>query len=236
MLSKVRVALFALALAMSPGLVSSATPPPPASAAPADADNVALVKRYFAAVKLDQRMRELMKSLVPVMVQEESGSIQGLTPEQTAAVTGATEDAAADWFPSYFDKMAQIYARIFTHDELQAMLTFYESPVGQSITAKSASLAPIATQVMQESLPEFKAAIAKRLCERLDCSKLKGAGATNAELTYFGCAARHCVTASSVLATWSSGFRSEKARMILSSGAITYEVRSDHPGRSARVA
>jgi len=174
MMSRIRLAVFALVLATSPGLASSATPPSPPSTAQADAENVALVERYFAAVKIDQMMKGLLKSLIPVMVEEESRSIDGLTPEQAAAVTSATEDAAADWFPSYFDRMAQVYARVFTHDELQAMVSFYESPVGQSITAKSSSLAPIATQVMQEGLPEFKAAIAKRLCERIDCTKLKG--------------------------------------------------------------
>jgi hypothetical protein len=174
MMPRMRLAVFALVLAMSPGVASSATPPPPPATAQADADNVALVKRYFAAVKLDQMMKGLMKSLVPVMVQEESRSMDQLTPEQAAAVTAATEDAAADWFPSYFDRMAQVYARVFTHEELQAMVNFYESPVGQSITAKSSTLTPIATQVMQEGLPEFKAAIAKRLCERLDCTKLRG--------------------------------------------------------------
>jgi hypothetical protein len=182
---KMSFVAFAAAAFLAPALSwGDPAVPPPASAtapqtpqaissAPASPEDVALVKRYFAAVKLDEMLNNVMASLIPAMIQDESKSIDGLTPERQTIISEVTQQAAKDWFPGYFDRMAEVYARVFSHDEIQALVTFYESPVGRSITVKSTTLAPVATQVMEESLPSFKDDIQKRLCQRIDCSKLK---------------------------------------------------------------
>jgi len=154
-------------------------PPPPAVApahpneAPAPAEAIALVKRYFVAIQLDKRMDGLLASVVPFEIDEVSKSIDGLTPDQRSAVAAATTEAAKEWYPKYFDEVAQVYAKVFTLDELQAMVSFYESPVGQAIVAKSGKLTPAAMQIMQQDLPELKALIGEHLCRHLDCTKLK---------------------------------------------------------------
>ncbi|MBF6607487.1 MAG: DUF2059 domain-containing protein [Flavobacterium sp.] len=39
--------------------------------------------------------------------------------------------------PAYYDKIVQIYIDNYTKEDIQAMLKFYESPVGKKITARA---------------------------------------------------------------------------------------------------
>ncbi len=43
--------------------------------------------------------------------------------------------------PALYDKLADIYMKEYTHDEIKEMIKFYESPVGKKITAKSTTIA-----------------------------------------------------------------------------------------------
>jgi uncharacterized protein len=43
--------------------------------------------------------------------------------------------------PSLYDKLADIYMKEYTHDEIREMIKFYETPVGKKITAKSGTIA-----------------------------------------------------------------------------------------------
>jgi hypothetical protein len=151
-----------------------AVAPPSASQTPApSAEATSLVKRYFVAIQLDKRMDALLDSLLPFQIDEESRSIEGLTPEQKAAVVAATSEAAKEWFPKYIDEVAEVYAQVFTVDELRALVSFYESPLGQTIVAKSGQLAPEAVRLMRQDLPDLRASMRQHLCRRLDCTKLK---------------------------------------------------------------
>lgn len=42
--------------------------------------------------------------------------------------------------PSYYDKIAEVYMKEYTHDDIKQMLKFYESPIGKKITEKADSL------------------------------------------------------------------------------------------------
>ena len=42
--------------------------------------------------------------------------------------------------PSLYDEMTVSYMEVYTKEDIKAMIAFYESPVGQKITAKSADL------------------------------------------------------------------------------------------------
>jgi uncharacterized protein len=171
------IALVLLALA-TPGRGSSDPATPPV-VAPATQNTVSpspeaitLAKRFFVAAHLDAAMHNLIKSLMPMEIDAMSKNMAPKTPEQKAAIIAAAEQAFDEWTPTYFDRVATIYAQVFTLEELRAMVSFYESPIGQSITSKSASLAPVVTQEMQAQLPALTALMRKHLCERLDCRKL----------------------------------------------------------------
>jgi len=150
-------------LVVAPATQSAVSPSPEA---------IALAKRFFVAAHLDATMHDLIKSLMPMEIDAMSKNIAPETPEQKAALIAAIEQAFDEWTPTYFDRVAIVYAQVFTLEELRAMVSFYESPIGQSITSKSAILAPVVTQEMKAQLPALTALMRKHLCERMDCRKL----------------------------------------------------------------
>jgi uncharacterized protein len=167
-------AALAVAFAAAPaaGWSDPATPPAAATQPAPSPEAEALVKRLFVASHVDLLVHTLIHNLIPVELNQLSEA-NDLTPEQKKDVASAVQDAADEWTPTYFGQMISVYERTFTIEELKATVEFYESPIGQSVVRKSAMLAPAATQIMQQDLPQFRALITKHLCERLDCRKLK---------------------------------------------------------------
>lgn len=43
--------------------------------------------------------------------------------------------------PALYDKMAAVYMQEYTHDEVKAILKFYETPIGKKMTEKSTVIA-----------------------------------------------------------------------------------------------
>ncbi len=170
------VLLFAAALA-APAVSHARTRPaadsPAAATAPADdaglARREALARRYFAAVKMDQQMSLMIRSLMPMMVQQQKAAHPNLTDAQMAAVTEATTEAMADFTPKYLDRVAGAYAQTFTEDELTQIVAFYESPVGQSVINKTPALMPQVTAILQDMLPELTENMKQKLCVKIAC-------------------------------------------------------------------
>lgn len=71
----------------------------------------------------------------------------GNIPEAKQAEFSKEFDAT---LPALYDKMAVIYMETYTHDEIKEMLRFYESPIGQKISANSGELMKKSTAAGQE--------------------------------------------------------------------------------------
>ena len=71
----------------------------------------------------------------------------GNIPEAKQAEFSKEFDAT---LPALYDKMSVIYMETYTHDEIKEMLKFYESPIGQKISANSGELMKKSTAAGQE--------------------------------------------------------------------------------------
>ncbi len=49
--------------------------------------------------------------------------------------------------PSLYDEMTVSYMEVYTKEDIKAMIAFYESPVGQKITAKSGALSAKTSEI-----------------------------------------------------------------------------------------
>ena len=49
--------------------------------------------------------------------------------------------------PSLYDEMTVSYMEVYTKDDIKAMIAFYESPIGQKITAKSGDLSAKTSEI-----------------------------------------------------------------------------------------
>lgn len=77
------------------------------------------------------------------------------------------------WF---MEQIADLYARRFTAEELGAMVTFYESDLGRSISAKQVSLGIETGELMQPLMERYATELFTRLCSEIDC---EAGGATS---------------------------------------------------------
>ncbi len=163
--------LSALALCAAP-LAHAADAPAPASTAPASSPaKVALVKRYLAAININQTMSTMMTSLMPMLMEQQRQQHPGMTEAQAKIASDVVLDAMnTDFMPKYMDRVTELYAEVFTEEELTKLVEFYESPVGRSVTAKTPTLIPRVTRVMGEMMPDFQADIVAKMCAKIDCT------------------------------------------------------------------
>ena len=84
----------------------------------------------------------------------------------------AMNDAYADVAPVLIERMVSVYARVYTEEELAALVEFYESPVGLSLIAKSREVDRLVALETEDLLPLFEEHFRSRYCARAECPKL----------------------------------------------------------------
>ncbi len=165
-----------LLLTAGPSWAASPPPPQPA-AAPAGAaettEREALARRYFVAAHLDAAINTVMKSLMPAMTAETLDANPDLQATDHATISDvmnlATRESVKDIMPEYIDGVVKAVSTVYSLEELKALVAFYESAAGQSITAKNAQLAGPVTQIMMGLMPKLDDSIERHVCEHLKC-------------------------------------------------------------------
>jgi hypothetical protein len=153
---------------------------PPAAATPSPRA-LALAKRYIDALHVDQTMKPMLQGMIGPVLDEQARANPNLTDAQRKAVREAVEEfMGGDMMNDILDRMTPVYATTFSEDELQALVDFYESPKGQSIVAKMPGMGPAMARIMVEMMPEIRAGMTKRVCEKLGCGTAPAKKATGA--------------------------------------------------------
>ena len=170
----VAAALVSLCVAGGSAQARQSSPSPTATQVTPSPRALALTKRYVAALHVDETMKPMMKSMMGPMMDEQARAYPNLTDEQRKAVRETVEEfVGGDMMDDILERMTPAYATIFTEDELQALVDFYESPTGQSIIGKMPQMGPVAARVMVELMPEIRTKITRRICEKLSCDGAK---------------------------------------------------------------
>jgi hypothetical protein len=162
-----------LILATTAALALCAAPMAHAADAAPDPVKVALVKRYFAAMHINQMMSGMMKQMAPALMAQAKAQHSEITEAQTQAVTDAMTETMDDFVPKLTDAMIPLYADVFTTEELTRLDEFYESPIGQSIVAKMPAATQKMVPVMMQMMPDLQADMMKHLCAKIDCTAKK---------------------------------------------------------------
>lgn len=162
-------------VASAPALAAPAAEPAPA-AQPADAgkaERIALARRYFAAIHYDELMNAMVDKMMPAMLDQFSRTNPGLTDKERAAIIEAATEATKDFDQRFREETFSVIADTFSEEELKAMVDFYEGTLGQSIMRKTPTMIPRLTELAVKEMPQVQADTLKRLCAKLDCSKVK---------------------------------------------------------------
>jgi len=164
-----------LSAGLSVGLILSACPslaqPKPAAPAVAEAPVSAkkreLARRMFDAMHFAEMVDKMMESMDPFMAMGES---QALSANDNRLLRESVREAMSEAMPDYIEALTDIYAEAFTEEELEAMVTFYESPIGQSVLKKSNELGPQVTEAIMELMPDILLGTMERFCGKTNCS------------------------------------------------------------------
>lgn len=146
---------------------------PAAASAEPSAKALALTRRMVAAMHVEQTMAPLIRSVLQQEVDMTVAQRKTLSDQQKTMLSGALTEAVGEVVDSglmsrVVDKLVPAYAEVYSEQELQAVVDFYESPIGQSVLKKMPLLGPAATKVMVEIAPEIQADLAARIAKKLD--------------------------------------------------------------------
>ncbi|HYE44262.1 MAG TPA: DUF2059 domain-containing protein [Caulobacter sp.] len=151
------------AIALPPqGVLAQPQPTPVAAKAPPSARALDLSRRYFKAMRMDESMSNILDSIDPLLTSD-GGS------EDDEAMRQSTREALDAAMPVYIEKMVPVFAASYTEEELEALVTFYESPLGQSVVAKSRGMGGASSQAMKDLLPTILDDAMERYCARMSC-------------------------------------------------------------------
>ncbi|MBX9617350.1 MAG: DUF2059 domain-containing protein [Caulobacteraceae bacterium] len=145
------------AMAQEPAVTSAATDSE-------DAERLALANRFIVLMQTDQ-----MAAMFSQMMGAMSANIPGMTAERSAGLQRTNERIFSQMMPRIFEIQAPIYADIFTLDELQGMVAFYESDIGKSMIRKSYEAGPRMTAALMAIMPELMGDVADALCDETGC-------------------------------------------------------------------
>lgn len=129
---------------------------------------LALSRQYVELMDMPKLLDSTMLDMVPQMLAkmpEASASAPGVAD----ALATSTRESVADVLPKMLDRVAVEYTRIFSEDELQALVDFYGSPQGKAIVGKLPEATPAMSAALADLMPEMQADMAKRFCAKMKC-------------------------------------------------------------------
>ncbi len=135
----------------------------PCGARADDASKQAKVKELFATMHMDHMLDQMMRSIqgeVKAMAQETPGAEQ-LTPAQQKLMQDFMDKSmkvvneSVGWAalePAY----VKLYATTYSEEEIDGILAFYKSPVGQTMLAKTPELSAGGMQIVHARMGDFQ--------------------------------------------------------------------------------
>jgi uncharacterized protein len=180
MLKRLACALITIVFALSSiGVGQSAPDPATAQVIPEDQRaSRDEVEQFFTAMRLRKNMemvfeamREQMKGMSHKMM---SDKLSTLTPEQQKkfqeAMQGSMDDVMdAMRFEDLISDMIPVYQKYLTKEDLEGVIAFYSSPVGQRLLDKTPAMTTEAMKIsmerMEKVMPEIMAKMQKRMDE-----------------------------------------------------------------------
>lgn len=157
---------FMLALAISLPICAkqpAAQSAPPAKAAaqqlPADPASREQVMELFDALEVTQQMNSMMETMQKTMRQAAPSS--DLTQQQKTDLDKLDKELYvkimnSDLLSNMVEAMIPVYQRHFTHADVQAIINFYSSPVGQKLLHEQ-------PQILKEIMPQLMSQTQQRM-------------------------------------------------------------------------
>ena len=148
--------LFILVIAISLPLSAKqppaqSAPPKPAQSLPADAASREQLMELFDVLEVTQQMNSILETMEKSMRQNQPASAS-LSEQQKADLDKLNKDMYvkvlnSDLLSNLIEQMIPVYQRHFTHADVDAIINFYSSAVGQKLLHEQPS-------ILQELMPK----------------------------------------------------------------------------------
>lgn len=146
---------------------------PVAAQAAEQATPPSLRRMTLARQYLDLLMTDQFEGVVHQMLGaefENDSAMQGLPEEDRRMIVSLTAELTADMVPQMITEMVPVYAATFTEQELDALVAFYDTPLGRSIANKSIEVMPEAERAIMSVVPQLLEKMATRMCQHYGCT------------------------------------------------------------------
>ena len=160
------IAIIAAALVVTAGPAWAQTAP--------DAERQAQLDRADRYLELAQGTNA--RKLVRRQLEDFYGD-GSIPPDQQAWLTENMTVIYEDVLRLALAEVRDDVADSFTAPELDALIAFYDTPLGRSIINKEAEISIALQEAMMPHLMTRMATVGEKFCQRFDCSDMGGAGA-----------------------------------------------------------
>ena len=125
---------------------------------------------------MDQMMGNMMHQMLPAMLAQQRKANPGLSEHDAQIISDAVSESMSGLMQKVIDRSVPLYASTFTEKELQDLVNFYDTPSGQAMLAKMPTLTTKMVPLMTDLMPDMTADVTRRICAKMDCTKLNAPG------------------------------------------------------------
>ena len=155
-------------LAIISAVIALAAPAIASAQAQPNPKALALAKRYVVAAQASKILQDEGPAVAQYMISRMAAPPGGDEKEAEVkhAMLDAADAAVTAKLPEFLDKTAAVYARVFTEQELEAIVGFYDSPAGKAFVAKGQAAAEPMAALIHALGPDIQRDTEQRFCAK----------------------------------------------------------------------
>ncbi|MFN3816214.1 DUF2059 domain-containing protein [Brevundimonas sp.] len=163
-----------LGLALTTTAAAQEADAPQTMVIPAEDDAVVrreLAERYVELAQGDS-LAEMAQAFVDGLIDADTQSL----PEHREWFRTNVPREMANLMILVMDGLIPIYAERLTAEELMALITFYETPLGQSIARKEMQIGMDQSMAVEVAVMQFQVDLMRKFCTAFDCTEPAASG------------------------------------------------------------
>ena len=119
----------------------------------------------FVQLSMGSELDRLLRD----MVEQQLAQAPDMDPAQREWMRANMPTLTREFLDDLAGDLAAVYADDFTVEELEALIRFYDSPMGQSIATKQFELGTRSQEILMGSLVRFLQKLEAKFCAEFEC-------------------------------------------------------------------
>ena len=131
-------------------------------------DKTSDLKKLFGLMKSEKMIEEMLNNMVPMLKQQANEAIKGSnSQEKLDKYVDFIKEGLKELTSELINKdMVNIYDKNFTHEDIQDLIKFYESPTGKKMIEKTPEITKeVMNLMMSKHMLEFQGKLKQKMDE-----------------------------------------------------------------------